>query len=780
MPIQNYNDPLVIAWNTDSNGNKISIQITNEEHKVVNNKFTLSQIPDPFNKVQIQNLFEIKNTQQINSENQFKVDYTTGEITFHSSKEAQNIIITQFYGRGIIYYPSSRIYTELDDFGNVKETLANIFDKSKVIYKTPVATFPDIAITYPTPQIGWATQVEENGRFYRWDGSSWVYFQILHPTQLPSIFNEINEVKSDFESFKSDSVYYVTHQSGVDKTGVIDSIIGLQAASNLLNSLGGGTLKFPKGVYRITSTLILYSNITLDLSDGATLLLDFAGTSGIKAYGTYGSAIPVTSDVIKGSINIDVNTTGLQVGDLIQLDDNRHVGRQGKEMGFIKSLTPTSLTMQSKICLSYLTTYSASVYKVSGLKNVKIIGGTIECSNSADITYPIDIRNAIDVNVDGVTIKNHRTPSAPATGITCFVRNCYNVSINNVRIYGVADNTIQNGDAINVFASNKALITNNKCVGVPFGICCWTSVGNIISNNIIESIATNGNRGIKIAGCFYTTISNNTVIHADTGIKHEDSGRNIIKGNKFLFCGLEGAGSAAIGCSNQNISVEKDFIMLHIEGNTIFNQIGNGIVLDNQYDECIVIDNIIDTTTIYGIISNGIKCKILNNTIKQWGSYGLVFQPDNTNVSGNTLYHSDNTKVGFYLLSTTNANNCIFTNNHSINNPVSLISDFLQIGVSNNNRILGYNVDGFTRISNLNNTIKHIGESGSISIENTKSITFTTGNTKFFTIQAGGGQAALVFTDYKSSTITLLSNPSNLFVASATPSTGMIGISKST
>jgi hypothetical protein len=234
MAINDYNDPIVIKWETDEYGNKISILKTNEEHMIVKNKFTLKGIPDPFNKVQITGLTEIKLNQAITSNTQFKVDYTTGEITFHSDKEAETITVASYYSRGILYYPSSRIYTELDNTGNVKETLADIFDKSKVVYKTPVATYADIATTYPSPSIGEAVQVEDNGRFYRWDGSTWGYFQILHPTQLAQILTDMGDVAFLTTTDKSNLVNAINEHD--NEIGVLTNLTTTEK-SNLVGAV---------------------------------------------------------------------------------------------------------------------------------------------------------------------------------------------------------------------------------------------------------------------------------------------------------------------------------------------------------------------------------------------------------------------------------------------------------------------------------------------------------------------------------------------------------------
>lgn len=77
--------------------------------------------------------------------------------------------------------------------------------------------------------------------------------------------------------------------------------------------------------------------------------------------------------------------------------------------------------------------------------------------------------------------------------------------------------------------------------------------------------------------------------------------------------------------------------------------------------------------------------------------------------------------------------------------------------------------------------VGHIGNSATTVCTNgNESFTFVNTSAKLFTIATGGGAAALVFADYKSNTITLLSNPSSEFEASGTPTASKTGIVKST
>lgn len=233
MAINMYKDPLVIKWWTDNFGNKISVSRINEPHKVVNNKITLDEIPDENYKVIIQGLFE-KKIGSILDVLDFMVNYTTGEITFHPLKEGQTINIQQYYSRGLICYPSSRIYCSLDNNGNIVETIDDYIEKittsieyansavesansaasyaetkgqyantqaiyaknsgdyatntansytdvvqsTKLVYKPYVNTYSNISSTYPSPSIGWTTVAIDTGIRYRYDGASWIPIDI--------------------------------------------------------------------------------------------------------------------------------------------------------------------------------------------------------------------------------------------------------------------------------------------------------------------------------------------------------------------------------------------------------------------------------------------------------------------------------------------------------------------------------------------------------------------------------------------------------------------------
>lgn len=58
-----------------------------------------------------------------------------------------------------------------------RQVMANyegVVEQTKKIYKESVATYDDIAITYPAPESGWTVQTKDTHIEYRWDGIEWV------------------------------------------------------------------------------------------------------------------------------------------------------------------------------------------------------------------------------------------------------------------------------------------------------------------------------------------------------------------------------------------------------------------------------------------------------------------------------------------------------------------------------------------------------------------------------------------------------------------------------
>ena len=120
----NYNDPIIYNWHyNEQTGEKYSVKLNNEQHVITGGKIFLNQIPDKFHGVKINGLVE---RDLIQTAEHFKVDYTNGMITFQKAKEGQTVTISEYYGRGVISYPASRIWTKQGNMGEIIETLDGV------------------------------------------------------------------------------------------------------------------------------------------------------------------------------------------------------------------------------------------------------------------------------------------------------------------------------------------------------------------------------------------------------------------------------------------------------------------------------------------------------------------------------------------------------------------------------------------------------------------------------------------------------------------------------
>jgi hypothetical protein len=98
-------NPIFIEWFEHEE------MIENEQAIVTSSgNTTLKYIPSEYWKIQIDGFYEVKKNKTIKLENEFICDYRTGQLTFHSSKIGQKIIINKYFAIGLIFYPASRIY----------------------------------------------------------------------------------------------------------------------------------------------------------------------------------------------------------------------------------------------------------------------------------------------------------------------------------------------------------------------------------------------------------------------------------------------------------------------------------------------------------------------------------------------------------------------------------------------------------------------------------------------------------------------------------------------
>lgn len=122
--INKYTDPIITNYRFDSSGSKITVPIT-ESLKITNGIIFLKEIPDKRNGTTISSFSEVQKPEDLDSENKFYVDYNTGVVYFDTKKNGTQVSIT-YHGIGIVYYPASRIYLEVDENHDIVKTLSDI------------------------------------------------------------------------------------------------------------------------------------------------------------------------------------------------------------------------------------------------------------------------------------------------------------------------------------------------------------------------------------------------------------------------------------------------------------------------------------------------------------------------------------------------------------------------------------------------------------------------------------------------------------------------------
>lgn len=208
-----------------------------ETLQIINGKVQLREVPARFNKVTVSGQsvtwVEVENTTL--SDNTFTVDYVYGNVFFHPVNEGKTVNFS-YTGTGSWAISSQRVWTKQSN-NQVTETLQNVIDNTttavnnyngmvttvnnkiadtetarqnaitatnnantattnantaatnaltttsnydtvvtstKKIYQPMVATYVNIATTYPIPQIGWTVVAQDNHIEYRWDGTGWI------------------------------------------------------------------------------------------------------------------------------------------------------------------------------------------------------------------------------------------------------------------------------------------------------------------------------------------------------------------------------------------------------------------------------------------------------------------------------------------------------------------------------------------------------------------------------------------------------------------------------
>ena len=139
-----FNDPIYPIWNTNDSGEYIeSIKINGEVLRIYGSRAFLIQLPDSEYGVRIVDtdgnpLYEVYVSDRTLAENEFRVDYLNGLVTFHPNMTGKIVTVETYYGRGFIMLPSSRVYYRYSSLtpGEIDGTLQEFMDQiQRYIYR---------------------------------------------------------------------------------------------------------------------------------------------------------------------------------------------------------------------------------------------------------------------------------------------------------------------------------------------------------------------------------------------------------------------------------------------------------------------------------------------------------------------------------------------------------------------------------------------------------------------------------------------------------------------
>jgi hypothetical protein len=123
-----------------------------------------------------------------------------------------------------------------------------VADENKTRWLAPVATFADIATTYPNPQHGDTVMTLDDGKIYRYENGQWNWTQKHNDLAIADVQNQIGILfnRADWVSVK---------EFGAKGDGVTDDTQAIQ------NAIDAGTIiYFPAGTYVVTSSLTIREN----------------------------------------------------------------------------------------------------------------------------------------------------------------------------------------------------------------------------------------------------------------------------------------------------------------------------------------------------------------------------------------------------------------------------------------------------------------------------------------------------------------------------------------
>jgi hypothetical protein len=161
---------------------------------------------------------------------------------------------------------------------NANEVATELTTETLIIWKPYVNTYADIATTYVTPELGWATQAKDTGVRWRFNGTAWTNIGVYSDDKIGDLSQLQTTSNTDLvvainEIYTSNALQ--VENFGAVGDGIASDSIAFQNAINkaLLSNFPAIQLQYGKTYLLKASDVTNYSGVSI-FGNGATIKLE--------------------------------------------------------------------------------------------------------------------------------------------------------------------------------------------------------------------------------------------------------------------------------------------------------------------------------------------------------------------------------------------------------------------------------------------------------------------------------------------------------------------------
>ena len=277
--------------------------------------------------------------------------------------------------------------------------------ETNIDWKETVATYSDIATTYPNPVDGWTVNVKDTDYTYRYNGTSWI---AISANVIPKATNSIDGLltKEDHTKYEDANSKKHTH----DNKAVIDGI-----TSTLVSNWNAAKTHADSAHARTDATKVEKSSTNGNIKINGTETVVYTHPSGTNPHGTTQSDVGLgnvnnTADkdkYVKGILDYANTSLGIQIGYSgagLTVDEATHIAAYAENGHKIKDLSFENL--KTKLGLN------GAEPNQNAFSNIVVGSTTIEADTKTDTLTLVAGSNVTltpDATNDKITITSTNT-----------------------------------------------------------------------------------------------------------------------------------------------------------------------------------------------------------------------------------------------------------------------------------------------------------------------------------------------------------------------------------